>query len=215
MMFLNISDVQDDSAGYEQQSCNRNKSCNLIKQCMLFYKTSIFKTILVGAGGVGRLPDLQALFLFLLEHSKRTNFAYFNLIKFLTVPGDSKTICRSEDGVSLYPTDRWWAHAHSLFFFQAPLAVRLSGSAQASSAAEASVSWFPKALSKIKLKWLSMYLIFPSRSTGKDKPSFLVKLTVFSSGLGSKKMTWEQNNNKKVYNQNADCRRRVCINWEK
>lgn len=33
-----------------------------------------------------------------------------------------------------------------------------------------------------------MYLIFPSRSTDKDKPSFLVKLIVLSSGLSSKKI---------------------------
>lgn len=72
MMFLNRSDVQDDSAGYEEQPYNRNKSCNLVKQYVLFYKTSICKRMLVAAGGMGGLPDLQALLMLLLELGTKT-----------------------------------------------------------------------------------------------------------------------------------------------
>jgi len=69
---------------------------------VLFYKSSIFKIILVAAGGMGRLPDPQVLLLFLLECGTNP-VLHILVMKFLMVPGNSNTICRSEDGVSPSP----------------------------------------------------------------------------------------------------------------
>lgn len=151
MMFFNISDMQHDSAVYEKQFFNRNKSWNLIKQYVLFYKTSIFSDC-----WKHREASWHASFILIPSQMwYKTSFAYLNLMKFLMIPGNSKTICRSEGSVSPSPAERWWVYTGSLSWFQASLAMQLSSRAQASSSAEASDSWFPKALSKIKLEWLS------------------------------------------------------------
>lgn len=105
-------------------------------------------------------------------------FVYFNLMKFLMISVNSKTIYRSESSVFSSPIGMWSAHINTLFSSQSQLAVLLSSSAQASSSAEASVSWFPKALNKIKTEWLSTYPTYPNRSTDKENPSFLVQLKV-------------------------------------
>lgn len=187
--------MQHDSADYEKHSCNRNKSWNLIKQYVLFYETSIFSDCRRHAEAswpASFIPIPSQMWY-------KTSFAYFNLTKFLMIPGNNKTIRRSEGGVLPSPAERWWAHTHSLSWFQASLAVQLSSRAQASSSAEASVSWFPKALSKIKLEWLSTYPTFPSGSTDKGKPSFQFELIVLCSGLSNEKIKWKQNNRKNKF----------------
>lgn len=128
-------------------------------QGALFYKTNVFKILLEEDGGNGNLRI----------HSHpvwNLRQAQFCLFGFLTIPGDSRTPCWAEGSVSLSHS-RCSSRSHSLLPFPAQLAVQPPGRAQPGSSAEASVSWFPKALRKIKLEWLSMHLTFPSSSPQK------------------------------------------------
>lgn len=113
----------------EEQHWNKNKSCNLIKQCVFFYKTSIFSDDVGVCWRHGEASLSESFIPVCFWIWCKTGFAYLNLKRFLMTPGNSKTIRRSESSVSPSPIDRWSAHSHSLFLFQAQLAVQLSISA--------------------------------------------------------------------------------------
>lgn len=113
----------------EKQYWNKHESCNLIKQGVLFYKTSIFSDDVGVCWRHGEVSWSESFFPVPFWIWWKTGFAYLNLMKFLMTPGNSKTICRSESSVSPSPIDRWLAHTHSFFLFQAQPAVQLSCSA--------------------------------------------------------------------------------------